>query len=72
MAQYSLKLSDELYEKIGNIAKSHDQTTRELMIKLLKTGLIALEVHDDPKKELCIKTVDEAGNTVSEKQILFM
>ena len=52
MAQYALKLSDGLYEEIKTIAKRQNKSSRELIIMLLKMGLIALEAHNNPNKEL--------------------
>ena len=55
MAQYSLNLSDKFYLELRQLAKEHDKTVRELMINLLKAGLVALEAHDNPNKQLCFK-----------------
>lgn len=71
MAQYSLNLSDKLYANIRELAKEQDKTVRELIIALLKTGLIALDAYNSPNKELCYKETLDNG-TIIEKVIIIL
>ena len=71
MAQYSLNMSDGFYSEIRRLADEQDKTVRELIISLMKAGLVALEAHDDPHKELLFREKLEDGK-VQEKLILIV
>lgn len=71
MAQYALNLSDELYQTLRQTAKQHDKTVKELMISLIKTGLIALDANNDSNKTLLFRQTDSKGK-VSEKEIILI
>ena len=70
MAQYALKLSDGLYEEIKTIAKRQNKSSRELIIMLLKMGLIALEAHNNPNKELIFR--ESNSEKVTEKTVMIL
>lgn len=71
MAQYSLNLSDELYKELQGLAKANDKTVKELMISLIKTGLIALDANNDINKELLFRETVDSGQVI-EKQIILV
>lgn len=71
MAQYSLNLSDKLYKDLQDLAKQQDKTVRELIISLLKAGLLALDAHDSPNKELLYREKQDDG-TITEKLIVIV
>ena len=70
LAQYALNLSDELYQKVREIAKQNDKTVKELMISLIKTGLIALDANNDNRKELLFRETLASGEVVEREIIL--
>ena len=71
LAQYALNLSDELYQHLRDTAKQHDKSVKELIISLIKTGLIALDASHADNKELLFREKDEEGK-VTEKQIILI
>jgi hypothetical protein len=71
LAQYALNLSDELYQHLRDTAKQHDKSVKELIISLIKTGLIALDASHADNKELLFREKDAEGK-VTEKQIIFV
>jgi hypothetical protein len=70
LAQYALNLSDELYQKVREIAKQNDKTVKELMISLIKTGLIALDANNDNRKELLVRETLASGEVIEREIIL--
>ncbi|MFW5431578.1 MAG: hypothetical protein ACKE5M_08115 [Methylophilaceae bacterium] len=70
MAQYALNMSDSLYKDLRFTAKNHDKTVRELMISLIKIGLIALDANDDSETELIYRKTDKDGSKVERAIIL--
>ena len=71
LAQYALNLSDELYQHLRQTAKEQDKSVKDLIISLIKTGLIALDASNDENKELLFRETSVDGK-VKEKEIIFV
>jgi hypothetical protein len=71
MAQYALNLSDELYKVLQQTAKQNDKTVKELIISLIKTGLIALDASNNDNKSLLFREITPDG-AVTEKEIILI
>ncbi len=63
--RYSLVIPNTLYDQVKNEASKNGTTVIELFRKLIKIGLMALEIQDDPNRALIIQEGD------TEKQIHF-
>ncbi|NQZ07225.1 MAG: hypothetical protein HRT35_08690 [Algicola sp.] len=71
MAQYALNLSDELYKVLQQTAKQNDKTVKELIISLIKTGLIALDASNNDNKTLLFRETGADGS-VTEREIILI
>lgn len=53
--RYTLSLPPRLYEELREQAEKHDTSIREVVRQLLKFGLVAMKLDDDPSTELIIR-----------------
>lgn len=65
LKRYSLVIPNTLYQQVKHEASKNGTTVIELFRKLIKIGLMALQIQDDPNRALIIQEGD------TEKQIHF-
>ena len=69
--RFTLTLPVNVHEELTNIAAEKGVSARDIVLKCLKLGLLAISLDDDPNKELVIKELTEA-NEMKETKLLLM
>lgn len=68
--RYTLSLPSSIHEELTTLANEGGVTTREIVIKCLKLGLLAINLEKDPNSQLVIK--EYIDGVMKEKTILLM
>lgn len=53
--KYTLSLPTEIYEKLNEIADKHDTSIKDVVRQVLKIGLVAVDLDDDPESAIIFR-----------------
>lgn len=63
MKRYTLSLPTKTHEELINVANSNGVSVRDIMLKSIKLGLLAIQLDSEIDKELIIKESTSSGIT---------
>lgn len=69
--RYTLSLPPELHEELSAMAEKKSVSSRDIVVKCLKLGLLALKLEDDENNDLILKERDQDGNVSETKLLIF-
>ncbi len=70
MKRYTLSLPDMVHEELEKAAKDNEVSVRDIVLKCVKIGLIALKTENDENKELILRETEESGEKHDTKLLL--
>ena len=68
--RYTLTLPDNVHQELTEMANQKEISSKEVVIKCLKLGLIALSAENDPSKELLLRENIESNDVKETRLIL--
>lgn len=66
--RYTLTLPPKLHDELSRMAEDRGASAKDIVVKCLKLGMIALSIEDDPEKDLILR--EQSPHGVQETRLL--